>query len=375
MNSNVSLHLCRKDIINLGSFYTPYKYVRLAGEWLKSEGIDDSYFILDSSCGYGAFFELSEFFSGNRFIGNDIDSQAIKIISDYFPSVKLYNKNSLLNVNRKQFDIPDNAKLIIVGNPPYNDTTSLVNQSIKNNSVEMDSDLSTRDLGISSILSYNKLNAEYALILHPLSYLIKRANFQLGSKFFNNYTILNHIVFNSQEFANTSKYNGFPIIMALYKKTPGRGISYNDIRVFDFHTVEDNTFRLSNRDYVASYIQKYPHNIRYSQEILFYTLRDINALTRSKTFLKDRIANAVDVNPEKLVYYCYIDCFKKYASVPYYMGNFDIPFIKKEFNSISDSVLTISKYNHPDIFGQCEKPSADDEIKVKNYINRVLTYH
>lgn len=372
MDSNISKHLCHKDIVNLGSFYTPYKYVMIAGDWLKSEGIDDTYYIMDSSCGYGAFFELSQFFANNVFIGNDIDSQAIKAIPNCFPFVKLYNKNSLLNVSRKQFDIPDSAKLIIVGNPPYNDTTSIINQRIKNG-VEMDSDISTRDLGISSILSYNKLGAEYVLILHPLSYLIKRANFQLVSSFFNNYTIVKHVIFNSQEFANTSKYNGFPIIMALYKKETGSGISYNDIRVFDFHTVEGRIFRLSNCDYVANYIQKYPHNKRYSPEILFYTLRDINALSRSKTFLKNRIANAVDVNPEKLDYYCYIDCFKKYASVPYYMGNFDIPFIKKDFNDISNSVLAISKYNHPDVFGQCKKPSADDEIKVKKYINNVLT--
>ena len=103
MNLNKSQHLCHKDIVNLGSFYTPYKYVVLAGEWLESEGIDDSYTILDSSCGYGAFFELSQFFKNNKYIGNDIDSKAIEMIPRAFPFVKLFNKNSLFNVNRKQF--------------------------------------------------------------------------------------------------------------------------------------------------------------------------------------------------------------------------------------------------------------------------------
>ena len=346
----------------------------LAGEWLRDEGIDDSYTILDSSCGYGAFFELSQFFRNNKYIGNDIDSKAIEMVPSAFPFVKLFNKNSLVDVKREQFGIANDDKLIIVGNPPYNDTTSMINQEIKSNNIQIDKDLATRDLGISSLLSYNKLDADYVLILHPLSYLIKQANYRLGGKFFNNYSIKKHIIFNSQEFANTSRINGFPIIMALYKKSRGSGIKYSDVQKFDFQTIEGRTFNLSNRDYVANYIQKYPHNKRYSREILFYTLRDINALTRSRTFIKDRIANAVDVNPDKLGYYCYIDCFKKYASTPYFMGNFDVPFIKEDFGSIVDSVTTISKFNHQDVFGACKRPTADDENKVVSYINKVLTY-
>lgn len=375
MSPNTSKHLCHKDIVNLGSFYTPYKYVMMAGEWLEAEGVDDSYIILDSSCGYGAFFELSQFFSNNRFIGNDIDSKAVEMVPKAFPFVEVYNKNSLIEVDRRQFGISDSDKLIIVGNPPYNDTTSIINQKIKNNKIKMDKDLNTRDLGISSILSYSKLDADYVLILHPLSYLIKKANYKLGSRFFENYSIVKHIIFNSQEFDNTSKINGFPIIMALYKKDVGSGMKYSDVRKFNFRTVEGITFNLSKRDYVSDYIQKYPHKIRYSQEILFYTLRDINALTRSRTFIKNRISNAVDVDPDRLGYYCYIDCFKKYATAPYFMGNFDIPFIKKDFNYIVDSAIAVSKFNHQDVFGLCDKPTIDDESKVINYIKKVLTYH
>ena len=308
MNLNTSQHLCHKDIVNLGSFYTPYKYVMLAGEWLRSEGIDNSYTILDSSCGYGAFFELSQLFAENKYVGNDIDSKAIKMIPSAFPFVRLFNLNALVNVCRKQFEIGDKEKLIIVGNPPYNDTTSIINQNIKTNDIEMDKDIKTRDLGMSSLLSYNKLKADYVLILHPLSYLIKKANYKATSEFFGNYEIINHIIFNSQEFANTSKVNGFPIIMALYKRNPGSGIKENDVRKFPFHTTEGYNFIIDKRDYLSDYIQKYPHKVRYSPEILFYTLRDINALTRSRTFVKERITNAIDVDPEKLSYYCYIDC-------------------------------------------------------------------
>lgn len=375
MNTHKSQHLCHKDIVNLGSFYTPYKYVMLAGEWLKSEGVDDSYTILDSSCGYGAFFELAQFFGKNKFVGNDIDTKAIEVIPSAFPFVKLFNKNALAEVGREQFGISSGEKLIIVGNPPYNDTTSMINHKIKDNGVKMDKDLATRDLGISSLLSYDKLRADYVLILHPLSYLIKRANYRLASRFFGNYSIVKHIIFSSQEFANTSKLNGFPIVMVLYKRSQGRGVKYSDILDFVFQTVEGKTFNLSKRDYVANYIQKYPHKIRYAQEILFYTLRDINALARSRTFIKERIANAVDVDPEKLGYYCYIDCFKRYASTPYFMGNFDVPFIEKDFGEVVDSVIAVSKFNHQDVFGVCEKPTTDDENKVANYIKKVLTYH
>lgn len=374
MNLNESQHLCHKEIVNLGSFYTPYKYVLLAAKWLKEEGIDDSYIILDSSCGYGAFFELSQTFPNNKYIGNDIDTKALEYIPDVFPFVKLFNKNALLDVRRQKFEIAEKDKLIIVGNPPYNDTTSILNQRIKNNNIKIDKDISTRDLGISSLLSYRKLNADYVLVLHPLSYLIKRANFRLGSSFFSNYSITNHIIFSSKTFSNTSKFNAFPIIMVLYKRSLDNGLTFNDIQNFNFKTIEGNSFVLSKRDYVANYIQKYPHKKRYSKEILFYTIRDINALTRSRTFIKKRIANAVDVDPAKLSYYCYIDCFKKYASTPYFMGNLDVPFIKNDFNEILDSVVKISKFNNKDVFGFCPKPNADDEQKVINYIEKVLTY-
>lgn len=374
MNLNTSQHLCHKDIVNLGSFYTPYKYVMLAGEWLRSEGIDNSYTILDSSCGYGAFFELSQLFAENKYVGNDIDSKAIKMIPSAFPFVRLFNLNALVNVCRKQFEIGDKEKLIIVGNPPYNDTTSIINQNIKTNDIEMDKDIKTRDLGMSSLLSYNKLKADYVLILHPLSYLIKKANYKATSEFFGNYEIINHIIFNSQEFANTSKVNGFPIIMALYKRNPGSGIKENDVRKFPFHTTEGYNFIIDKRDYLSDYIQKYPHKVRYSPEILFYTLRDINALTRSRTFVKERITNAIDVDPEKLSYYCYIDCFKKYASTPYYMGNFDVPFIANEFDAIKNVVVKISKHNHQEIFGKSPKPTLKEEQKVIDYINKVLLY-
>ena len=330
---------------------------------------------MDPSCGYGAFFQLKEEYEDNKYIGNDIDKFAVKKAKEYFPFVKFYNKNLFINVKRNNFNIKENEKLIIVGNPPYNDVTSQAHQNLKKVVIDMDENVKTRDYGITSLLVYNKLEADYVIVLHPLSYLIKKANFNSCLEFLKNYRLVEHIIFNSQEFANTSKTMGFPIIVAMYKRDADNGMSYEDILNIKFRTIEGNVFSLNDRDYLSKYIKKYPNNDRYDKEILFYTLRDINALKRSRTFIKNREANAVDVNPQKLSFYCYIDCFKMFAKTPYYMGNFDIPFIYNEFDSIEKDVVSISQFEHKDIFGnEIVKPSNDSIIKVKKYIDKVLEY-
>ena len=375
MNVNKQSHLSTAKRINLGSFYTPKKFVQMAAEWLKKEKLNDSYTIADLSCGYGAFFELSDIFPNNKYVGNDIDKQAVDCVPENFPFVELYNLNVFENVSRNRYGIGSEEKLIIVGNPQYNDVTSQINSNLKKDDMKMDIGIKTRDLGMSSLLVYSKLKADYVLVLHPLSYLIKKTNFYSCKNFFSNYNIVQHIVFSSQEFSNTSKFSSFPIIMALYKRNVSCGLTYEQVRNFNFNTVEGASFVLSDRDYIADYIEKYPTSKRYDPEILFYTLRDINALKRSRTFIKIRVANAVDVDPEKLPYYCYIDCFKDFTEqLPYFMGNFDIPFIKSTFNEIKDDLKEISYFKHQDIFGKREKPDATKYNKVKKYIQNVLTY-
>lgn len=374
MNS-FPMHLSYKSQINFGSFYTPKKYVDLVKMWMHEYAINGQYTIMDPSCGYGAFFQLKEEYKDNRYIGNDIDNFAIQKAKEYFPFVKFYNKNLFVNVKRNNFDIKENEKLIIVGNPPYNDVTSQAHQNLKKVVIDMDENVKTRDYGMTSLLVYNKLEADYVIVLHPLSYLIKKANFNSCLKFLKNYKLVEHIIFNSQEFANTSKTMGFPIIVAMYKRDADNGMSYEEILNIKFRTIEGNVFSLNDRDYLSKYIKKYPNNDRYDKEILFYTLRDINALKRSRTFIKNREANAVDVNPQKISFYCYIDCFKMFAKTPYYMGNFDIPFIYNEFDSIEKDVVSISQFEHKDIFGnEIVRPSNDSIIKVKKYIDKVLEY-
>lgn len=368
-------HLSYTNQVNYGSYYTPKKYVDLVKMWMHEYGINGQYTIMDPSCGYGAFFQLKEEYEDNRYIGNDIDKFAIDKAKEYFPFVEYFNSNIFVNVSRKKYNIKESEKLIIVGNPPYNDVTSQIHQSIKTSQIEMDEDVKTRDYGMTSLLVYNKLKADYVIVLHPLSYLIKKANFNSAIGFYKNYKLLEHIIFNSQEFENTSKTMGFPIIVGMYQRNEENGLCYNDILSYQFRTIEGNSFIINDRDYVCKYISKYPVKNRYNPEILFYTLRDINALKRSRTFIKNRENNAVDVNPEKLSYYCYIDCFKEFATVPYFMGNFDIPFMLKDFELIKNDVINISMSLHKDIFGnQYTQPTNDSIERVKKYIKKAVEY-
>lgn len=82
--------------------------------------------------------------------------------------------------------------------------------------------------------------------------------------------------------------------------------------------------------------------------------------------------NAVDVNPDKLGYYCYIDCFKRFADVPYYMGNFDIPFNKNAFGDYESAFIAVSKHFNPQVFGNF--PIKQEQLSIaKSYISNVLT--
>ena len=373
MTPNRQSHLSRKGRIDLGSFYTPEKYVLIVRDWLLAHGLASSSVVMDPSCGYGAFFRLMDTLPDNIYIGNDIDRKAIEQVAIHFPEVALHHENILFGVSRAKYGISEDSTLIIVGNPPYNDVTSQINSRTKNHSVVADQDVQTRDLGLSSLLAYEKLHADYVAILHPLSYLIKKTNFNAAGRFFKNYTMLENIVFSSQEFAGTSSFSGFPVIVALYKRTPHEGLTYDGVLSTTFKTTNGAAFSVDMFDYVTDYIDKYPSNVRYKPEILFYTLRDINALRRSRTFIKERVSNAVDVNPKKLAYYCYIDCFKDaLGDVPYYLGNFNIPFKKDTFGAIAHDLVQVSAYKHPEIFRGVDKPSNDTVSRVKQYINDVL---
>lgn len=359
----IQQHLSYKEMTDFGCFYTPEKFVRILVEMLKSN-IQNlyNYTILDSSCGYGCFLNsLCEY----KTIGCDIDEKAIETACLFNPNAKYFVKNTLKNFSLKSIEISDNDKLIIIGNPPYNDTTSKVKNNIKKDKpCEIDDDLKTRDLGISFMLSYNKLKADYVAILHPLSYMIKNANYRLLEPFYKNYKLLDHYVINSQEFDLTSKSRGFPIIIALYKRDIN-GMTYNDILNLTFKTINNEFFNLK-LDFIDNYIKKYPDKRKKANDndILFFTMRDINALNRSRTFINYYSDNAIIIDKNLFPYYCYVDNFKDYIKyLPYYYGNFNVFIDNKAFLEIKDIFITKSIEKHPFL--------KDKDIKF-NYNNNFI---
>jgi len=377
MNRNQK-HLNYIDAVNLGSYYTPEIIVDLAYSILQKNitNIQD-FTILDSSCGYGSFLVKNDI--AKRLVGADIDQKAIFEAKKIINSVDFICQNSLLNVCRKNLTIKNEEKLIAIGNPPYNDTTSIIRNSIKDVSAQdkIDSDIKTRDLGMSFLLSYDKLQADYVCVLHPLSYLIKKANFALLSKFSQNYKLIDGIIISSHEFSDTSRGMAFPILIALYK-TDRNGMTYDYIQNYQFKVKDDNLFRLRDFDTIVNYIQKYP-NKKYLNKndkpvAKFWTLRDINALKRNRTFIDSDTYNTVYILMDKLPYYCYIDVFKQYADkMPYFIGNCDVIIDNKKFNEIKECFIAQSVHTNPILknkFKFREIPNA--KLKIENYFKELL---
>ena len=383
-------HLDKIKALNLGSFYTPDFVVKTVYDMLlndlSSVNLSDTV-LLDSSCGYGNFLRY-DFLQGLKVqgkkdlksqgeegfefkekkmqktlnlntksvkslefkekIGIDIDEEALKIARQNFSNSKnppkFLHKNSLVNVSRANFDIKEGSKLVIIGNPPYNDKTSIVQKSLKNDECSVDKELKKRDLGMSFLLSFEKLKADYMCVLHPLSYLIKESNFKALRTFFANYKLKNSLIISSQIFCPNS-LGFFPIIIALYERST-EGISYEFIKHYSFKTAENKAFCLNDYEFISKFIDKYPNKKRIldSQKIaMFYTLRDINALRRSKTFIDKDCANAVYIEPEKYSLYCYVDVFKQILkNVPYYFGNCDVMIDFKGFKRLEKDFIKAS---------------------------------
>ncbi len=375
MDTGVSAHLDKDKRVILGSYYTPRRYVERVGEWLKGI-VGEGHVILDPSCGYGAFFALASRFPQARYVGNDIDTLAVAQAQKNFPFVSFHSFNALQEISRERYGVREDEPLVIVGNPPYNDTTSLVGRQRKRaSSGSMEGRVRTRDLGMSSLLAYEALKADWVAVLHPLSYLVKRANHRACGRFFANYRLREHVVFSSQEFSGTSRIGAFPVVVALYQRCPGRGLSYEDVQEIRFQTVEGETFCLADLEFVSDCVAKYPNPVDQSLSFsgyYFYTLRDLNALRRCRTFLPGKSPNAVAISQEQLPYYHYIDCFKHLAKIPYWAGNLNVPFHKEIFSAIAPLAVRYSRSLHPDLFPP-ETPLTPEELAaLKTYVQNAL---
>lgn len=363
---------------NYGCFYTPEKFVNaLIGMLNKNIEKINECTIIDTSCGYGSFF-IHKQIKANKLIMADIDDKALDIAKKNAcanKDIQYFNVNALKNIDRNNYNITQNENLIIIGNPPYNDKTSIAKNEIKASILcDIDDDVNTRDLGISFLLSFNKLQADYVAVLHPFSYMIKKANYDLLKRFFRNYSIVDSIIINSQDFDFTSKSSGFPIVIVLYKRTQ-EGTAHEEIMKREWQTIDGVSFNLKINS-IKNYISKYPSKCQTTkiQQPLFWTMRDINALKRNRTFVQEYSNNAIIVDIEKLDYYCYVDVFKDYIQhIPYYYGNCDVFIDNEKFKESKSDFIAWSIEKHPSLkeyFPNIKK--ACDKLQVENYFKELL---
>ena len=366
-------HLAYESRVNLGSYYTPAEIVDIAWEMI-APYVNSQTTVIDSACGYGDFLKDC----GQAItIGCDIDETAIEVAQKHNDEVQFFQTNALCNVLRAKFSIPHQSHLIVVGNPPYNDKTSLIRHNIKDVNFDIDEDIACRDLGISFLRSYNKLEADVICVLHPLSYLIKPTNFRFLKEFTTNYRLIDGLLISSWVFPESAKHTPFPIVLALYRRDT-QGMEYSFIRSFRFRIADkDNKTRaapikpergamsiedfcLADFDYISNYIDKYPkkknrptdvdgdsYRSKNDDLLFFWTMRDINALKRNRTFVESYSANTIVLDKRKLDYYAYVDVFKRNLHrLPFYFGNCDVLIDDNLFKQYKSSFISDTVRHH-----------------------------
>ena len=374
-------HLAYESRVNLGSYYTPTEIVDRAWEMI-APYVHSQTTVVDSACGYGDFLRNS---GQSVTIGCDIDETAINVAKKDNDKVRFFQTNALCDVSREKFGIPQQSDLIVVGNPPYNDKTSLIRHNIKDVDFDIDEDIACRDLGVSFLRSYNKLEADLICVLHPLSYLIKPTNFRLLKDFTANYRLIEGLLISSWEFPESAKHTPFPIVLALYQKD-AQGMTYSFIRSFRFRIAgKDHKkytapikpqrggmsiegFCLDDFEYITDYVDKYPkkkhspiprdalcastdggtQHPKKNNSLFFWTMRDINALKRNRTFVEGYSANTIVIDKRKLEYYAYVDVFKRNLHrLPFYFGNCDVLIDNDLFRRYKPCFISDTVRHHP----------------------------
>lgn len=349
-------HLTKEEIIKSGSFFTPPALTMLVHKMCLPYISSDTV-ILELGSGYGAF--ISEFREHKKLIGTEYDKLSFSLLKEEFPDVAVYYENSLYGIDRSKYDIKTDERLIIIGNPPYNDTTS-VYQKGKKGVFECDADVSSRDMGIAFLKTYNKLIADYICVLHPLSYLIKKQNFLSLKQFKDNYRLIDGVIFSSKEFDTIKKSNAeFPVVAALYERNSS-GMTYKDITDFKFKIYKSKKhFCLSDIKTIDGIINKYPTNGGKSK-VQFYTQRDMNSLLRNKAFVFGPIANGIDVPIEKLYQYAWLLYLKKNfkpKSNAFLYGNLSPLYTEQIENNRVKTMLVYYAYANDSVVATLDKYS------------------
>lgn len=310
MQVHLAEHLLKNKRIQLGSYYTPEELVRKVHEFIqpyldnKKEAV-----LFDSAGGCGAF--LLDLKHYNYRIA-DCDPSACKFLKQHFEPDNIFYTNSLKEVSRQKYHIGPWTFLIMIGNPPYNDTTSEFKNGEKGHNI-CDNDLYDRDLGVSFLKSYHKLKTDVVCILHPLSYLIKETNFKRLRDFKDNYRLIKGEIFSSALFRGTGTEK-FPILVALYEKNP-LGMTFDYIRQFRFDVLNSKKkFILSEYTTADGYINKYPPRKNDLKDspigLYYYTFRDFNSLKKNTSFIAQKHPNGIVVTLENFYKYAYLYAVK-----------------------------------------------------------------
>ncbi|MGZ9762603.1 R.Pab1 family restriction endonuclease [Mycoplasma sp. 394] len=334
--------------IKLGQFFTPKAVVDIAWKMIKRNKVEFD-FVADTSGGNGDFItdEVAD-----KFIYVDIDKYYYDYVKDNYKILKTLNKNSLNDLKRSDICTND-KKLLIVGNPPYNNWTSFYMKNQKGSMLINDT-FKARDMGISFLKMFNHLDAEYICVLHPLSYLIKKSNFNQLGQFKNNYVLTDGIIISSNLFNDTSKNTQFPIIIALYKKD-SKGMSFDEIKTFTFSVHNSNyKFCLNQFLYIEDVHTKYKDKSITGNYAHFSTLRDMNQLVINKGFLEQENAQSIRVKGRTaLKIFKYLQILKSWYSKNknefYFLGNFS-PIVNKEIWKNIDTKGEKSIYQEIDLF-------------------------
>ncbi|MCW1311592.1 MAG: Eco57I restriction-modification methylase domain-containing protein [Candidatus Rehaiarchaeum fermentans] len=376
---NSPLWLTPSERVKLGAFYTPSLIVSKVLELVRN--FRSKAVLLDPAGGCGAF--IKQFTDWNYRVA-DIDLQAVEYLKKCFNPDRVFLTDALHNITRSKYNIAENDFLVIIGNPPYNDWTSFYKKG-KKGSFSMDKDIFDRDLGIAFLKAMDKLRADVICVLHPLSYLVKRANFQRLNSFFTNYTLKRAFAFPSYLFQWTSCNLSFPIVIALYMREQ-KGFSWENLVNFSFEFLDNsNKFRLSEIETTDGLINKYPRHGISPIELYFITFRDINSLLRNRDFFNKPSAYTIPITWENFPLYAYLVALKHYIleNQPkhfWFYKNFSPLIDKKNFfmlqNAFIHYALLKSKAVSENIKKQALKKFAwNGTLEVVNNYFRSLFTH
>lgn len=316
---NYSSHLSDNKKANLGKYYTPKEIVETVKNEIGDKILRETY-VMDLACGCGAFLEL---FDDCRIAGRDIDAQAIEILDLFnFPNIAV--DNTLLNVTRSKYGLALDDDLILIGNPPYNDTSSInkrYSTKAKSKREPEDPDIFRRDIGRSFLEAYAKLAPRYICVLHPLSFLIKRVNFNNLKYLQSNYILERAIIFKSTIFKDLHRGTPFPIVISTYRRDQ-KGMNYEYIKNFQFEIYgSKQKFSLANVEQAGHRdIHQTVTSLDLENDsdigLYHYNFRDINSLNKANfqnsSYRAKHHGTMLVVNYSDLWKYSYVNCIKKF---------------------------------------------------------------